>query len=160
MNAKHRRPIRNFLAAFTFVLGLAACSGGASEKAADTAADATAAAAAVPAAPDTARAMSDAEVMDAHLRAMVEAGADSAEAMLPAHRQMVANLIAKYNQDMRAMGMAGDDGWTATIDSLRKDLTRMPELSASELQLLLPGHGERVRRLMKSHRGMMGDMKM
>ena len=76
------------------------------------------------------------------------------------HRQMVANMIAQFNKDMRDMNMPGDNAWNATVDSLRQDLMRMPEMRASELQQFMSAHGPRVTRLMESHRKMMSDMKM
>ena len=149
-------------------LALAACSNGESENAADT----NQAPAAQDA--DTAGTMSGMggmggmggmqggmmEQMQAHMRMMDGAGADSMQAMMPMHRQMVANMIAQFNTDMRGMDMTSNAGWNATVDSLRQDLTRMPEMSASELQELMPAHGARVMRLMESHRSMMADMKM
>lgn len=151
------------------VLILAACSGG---KAGD-AADADQAVAAQ----DTAGAMSGMEAMQdmpgmpgmggsgmlaqmqAHMRMMDGAGADSMLAMLPTHRQLVANMIVEFNRDMRGMNMPSDAAWTATVDSLRQDLTRMPEMSGAELHQFMPAHGARVRRLMESHQGMMGSMR-
>lgn len=98
--------------------------------------------------------------MQTHLRLMDGAGADSLASMLPTHRQMVANMIAQFNKDMRDMNMTGDSVWNATVDSLRQDLSRMPEMRASELQQFMSAHGARVTRLMESHREMMGDMRM
>lgn len=100
------------------------------------------------------------EQMQAHLKSMDGAGADSLQAMLPMHRQVVANMIAQANKDMRDMNMPGDPAWTATVDSLWQDLIRMPELSAAELQQFMPAHGARVTRLMEAHRVMMGGMQM
>jgi hypothetical protein len=105
--------------------------------------------------------MESARMMDEmgpHLRALDGAGADSLRAALPAHRQRVANMIAQMNREMRDMNMAADAAWGATVDSLRQDLTRMPELSPGELAALMPGHRARVERLMASHREMVGRM--
>jgi hypothetical protein len=159
---------RSFVAvAVGLGLGLAACSAADSGNAADSGQ--------ASAAQDTAGAMSGMEgmpgmpgtggsgmmeQMQAHLRMMDGAGPDSIQAMLPTHRQMVANMIAQFNKDMRGMNMPSDTAWTATVDSLRQDLTRMPEMSASELQQFMPAHGARVMRLMESHRTMMGSMRM
>ena len=55
--------------------------------------------------------------------------------------------------------MQADPLWQATVDSLRNDLTRMPDLSARELAALMPEHRTRVMRLMEMHRGMMQGMK-
>lgn len=143
-------------------LALAACSNGESGDAADTSQ--------APAAQDTAGTMSGmggmegmsgmTEQMQAHMRMMDGASGDSIAAMLPMHRQMVANMISTMNREMQGMDMSGDAAWTATIDSLRQDLTRMPEMSAPELGQFMPDHRARVMRLMESHRSMMANMKM
>jgi hypothetical protein len=94
-----------------------------------------------------------------HMRMMDTMSADQMKAMLPMHRQMVANMLSRMNQEMRSMNMQGDRAWTATADSLRQDLLRMPELSGQELKTMMPAHQARVTRLMKMHRDMMGRMK-
>lgn len=98
--------------------------------------------------------------VQAHMQMMRDAGADSLRAMLPMHRQMAANLLAQMNREMREMNMAADPAWTATADSLRQDLTRMPEMGADELRTMMPAHDARLTRLMEMHRAMMGSMKM
>lgn len=98
--------------------------------------------------------------MMSHLQMMDGARADSMQAMLPMHRQMVANMLAQMNREMRDMGMAADAEWNATVDSLRSDLTRMPEMSGQELQAMMPAHRDRMMRLMEMHRTMMSDMDM
>ncbi len=98
--------------------------------------------------------------MQVHMRMMDGLRPDSMMATLPTHRQLVANMIAGFNKDMRDMNMASDNAWTATVDSLRQDLTRMTEMSASELQQFMSAHAVRVARLMESHQAMMKDMKM
>ena len=100
------------------------------------------------------------EEMQAHMRSMQGAGGDSLRAMLPVHRQMAANMIAQMNREMRDMNMAADGGWTATVDSLRQDLIRMPEMGAPELQSFMAAHRARLARLMQMHGAMMGGMKM
>jgi hypothetical protein len=74
---------------------------------------------------------------------------------LPAHRQALANTIAEMNRDVRSMNMAADTAWTATVDSLRQDLTRMPDLGGGALRAMLPAHRARVERLIQSHETMM-----
>jgi PBP1b-binding outer membrane lipoprotein LpoB len=98
--------------------------------------------------------------MMGHMQMMRGAGADSMQAMLPMHRQMVANMLAQMNREMREMNMTTDARWDATVDSLRNDLTRMPEMSGSELQTMMPAHHDRMMRLMEMHRTMMSDMEM
>ncbi len=65
-------------------------------------------------------------------------------------------MLAQMNREMREMDMAGDEAWTATVDSLRQDLTRMPEMSRDEMAATMPGHRARMNRLMEMHRSMMG----
>lgn len=98
--------------------------------------------------------------MQAHMRTMHGASGDSLRSMLPMHRQMAANMIAEFNREMRGMNMSGDAAWNATVDSLRQDLTRMPEMAPAELQSFMPAHDARLTRLMEMHRAMMADMQM
>ena len=103
-------------------------------------------------------ASADTAQMQAHIREMEAASGDSLLSMRDQHRQMVANMLAQMNSEMRDMGMTADPAWTATIDSLRTDLTRMPEMSASEMKAMMPDHHRRVERLMVSHEEMMRQM--
>lgn len=100
------------------------------------------------------------EAMQSHMGMMQSASSDSLQTLLPTHRQMVANMIATFNAEMRGMKMSGDASWLATVDSLRSDLSRAPTMNATELKTFLPGHSERVTHLMQMHRDMMGAMKM
>jgi hypothetical protein len=97
--------------------------------------------------------------MQTHMRMMDTMSADQMKAMLPMHRQMAANMLSRMNQDMRSMNMPGDQAWNATVDSLRQDLTLMPELSGQALKAMMPAHHARMTRLMQMHRDMMGRMK-
>jgi hypothetical protein len=167
MKSVHRTLGHRSLVILVSALSLAACSG--KDTAADANADQTPMAAS-----DTGamsgmsgmqgmQAMGDGSMMQqmqTHMRMMDGAAADSIAFLLPTHRQMVANMIAQFNKDMRDMNMASDNAWNATVDSLRQDLTRMPEMQTSELQQLMSAHRIRVTRLMESHRKMMSDMKM
>lgn len=98
--------------------------------------------------------------MAAHMRMMEAMGGESIQAMLPTHRQMVANMIASMNREMRDMDMPTDEPWDATVDSLRNDLVSMPEMDAAELEALMPAHRRRVMRLIETHREMMVGMGM
>ena len=100
------------------------------------------------------------EAMQQHMQRMMGASADSMQSMMPMHRQMTANMLSTMNREMRDMQMTGDAAWTATMDSIRQDLVRMPEMSPEELRALMPGHRDRVMRLMVMHRSMMANMKM
>lgn len=75
------------------------------------------------------------------------------------HRQMVANTISQMNQEMRAMNMPANAAWSATVDSVRQDLIRMPDMSSRDLAARLPEHHTRVTRLLQMHRDMVAKMK-
>ena len=98
------------------------------------------------------------EEMAAHMQRMEGMPMDSVPVMLPMHRQMVANMLAQMNREMRDMNMPADASWDATVDSLRADLRGMPEMDADELGALLPAHRRRVMRLMEMHDNMMANM--
>jgi hypothetical protein len=110
--------------------------------------------------PSTGGAMAMAEALEAQLKAARGVSADSLGALLPAHRQATANLIAAFGKEMRDMNMAADAAWTATVDSLRNDLRTMPDLDAASLQSLMPRHEARITRLIQMHQAMMKNMKM
>jgi hypothetical protein len=98
--------------------------------------------------------------MAAHMRVMDTASATNVQAMLPMHRQMVANMIAQMNSEMRGMKMTADARWTALMDSVRQDLVRMPEMNAQQLKAFVPAHHDRLTLLMRLHGGMLKGMKM
>ena len=155
-----------YIAAGTAVLALIAC-GGNEREASDT--GATAEAAVPGTAPSTHAGMQGMEgmgdmpmggtamdQMGAHMAAMRGASGDSMMRMLPMHRQMAANMLARFNREMSQMNMPDNPTWRATVDSLRQDLARMPEVTAAEMQRLMPAHHARMTRLMDMHRSMMG----
>lgn len=149
---------------FSIALGVAACKG---EKASDGGGDSAAVAAAA-----GAQGMTGMEgmqgmqgggmmgQMQGHMKMMETTDGDSLKAMLPMHRQMTANMISEMNREMKGMNMTGDAAWTATMDSLRRDLTNLPEMSAAQLRDFMPEHRGRMMRLMEMHQGMMKNMKM
>ena len=98
--------------------------------------------------------------MHAHMQMMSAMSGDSMHAMLSTHRQMMANMIAQMNREMRDMNMQADAAWSATMDSLRSDLATMAAMDPAELQALMPGHHRRAMRLMDMHREMMAGMQM
>ena len=89
---------------------------------------------------------------------MTGATADAARVMLPKHRQLVANMIARMNGEMRDMQMASDAEWSTTVDSLRTDLVRLAELSDAELTAMMPAHLAQANRLSTMHGKMLGAM--
>lgn len=94
--------------------------------------------------------------MQSHMRAMEGMSLDRIEAMIPVHRQMVASMLSSFDDSMRQMNMPTDPAWVALRDSIRQDVTHMPDLSPSQLRTLVPRHHERLNRLMKMHKDMTG----
>ena len=97
--------------------------------------------------------------MQAHMTMMDTMSGNRMKEMLPMHRQMAANMLSRMNSEMRSMNMAASADWTATVDSLRQDLIRMPEMGDQELKAMMADHHARMRRLMQMHRDMMRSMK-
>ncbi len=98
--------------------------------------------------------------MQKQMDAMMKASPEQMKAMLPMHRQMAANMLAQMNTQMRTMNMPANAAWTATVDSVRQDLVRLPEQSAQQLKDAVPAHHARMMRLMQMHDAMMKGMKM
>lgn len=98
--------------------------------------------------------------MQKQMDAMMKASPEQIRTMLPMHRQMAANMLSQMNSEMRTMNMPANAAWTATVDSVRQDLVRLPEQSAQQLKEALPAHHARMMRLMQMHGGMMKGMKM
>lgn len=98
--------------------------------------------------------------MQSHMTMMESANGDSMRAMMPMHRQMAEQMLSRMDRDMKSMNMTADAAWTATMDSVRQDLTRLSDMTAAQLAEFMPAHRRRMARLMESHQGMMGNMKM
>jgi len=94
--------------------------------------------------------------MQTHMRAMEGLSPARIKAMIPMHRQMVANMLSSFDDSMRQMNMPTDAAWIALRDSILQDVTHMPDLSPSQLRTLIPQHHERLNRLMKMHKNMTG----
>lgn len=94
--------------------------------------------------------------VEVHMRMMDTASTATMQAMMPMHHQMADSMISRMDADMRRMNMATDSAWTATVDSLRQDLSRMRAMPASEMMAMMPAHRARMMRLMQMHRTMTG----
>ncbi len=97
--------------------------------------------------------------LEADMRAMTGARGDQLRAMVPRHRQLVTTMIAQMDSNMRAANSGTSAGWVVTRDSVNRDLIRLRDMSAHEIQAMMPGHETRVGRLMEMQRGAMGGMR-
>ena len=94
--------------------------------------------------------------MMAHMQSMQAMHGDSLMQMVPAHRQMLGNMIDQMDREIQAMNKPADPARTALADSLRSDMTRMTQMSAAEMDAFRTAHHDRITRLMEMHRTMMG----
>lgn len=97
--------------------------------------------------------------MQTHMRMMDTMSADQIKAMQPVHRTMATNMLSQMTSDVQSMNMTVDAAWTATVDSVRQDLTRMADMSGPQLKAMMPAHDARLRRLMEMHQNMMKSMR-
>jgi hypothetical protein len=91
--------------------------------------------------------------MRSHLAILEASGGDEMVPLVPEHRQRLESMISQLDDDV---GSRGTEAWNATVDSLRQDLQRMPQMAAPGLETMMDGHAERVRRLMEMHGEMIG----
>jgi hypothetical protein len=68
------------------------------------------------------------------------------------------SMLQQMDEEMRGMNMQPDAQWNATADSVRQDMTRLPDMSAAELQAFMPEHRARMMRLMDLHRSRMSNV--
>ena len=104
-------------------------------------------------------AMMGAPMMDSmhtQMRMMDTMSSDQMRAMLPLHRQMATNMLSRMDQDIRSRNVTATPAWNATVDSLRQDLARMPDMSGPEIRTMMTAHHTRMTRLMQMYRDMMG----
>lgn len=98
--------------------------------------------------------------MQRHMGMMAGIGADSLRSMMPMHREMLGNMLSRFDRDMRQMSMSPDASWNALADSLRQDNARLADMSGTQLSTFMLQHRARVTRMIALHRTMMANMKM
>jgi hypothetical protein len=63
--------------------------------------------------------------MMGHMQRMETMHGDSLMQMMPQHRRMLEDMMARMDAEMRALSVEPDSGWTALADSVRNDLARI-----------------------------------
>lgn len=96
--------------------------------------------------------------LQGHMQMMQTASGEQLKAMLPEHRQLVANTMAQMNREMQGMDMSNNTEWNETVVALRQDLVQLPEMAPEELKGFIPQHQERINKLTEMHRTMMSSM--
>lgn len=71
----------------------------------------------------------------------------AAQGKLPAHEQLVNGMLTNFETKIRAMHVEADPAWLSVIDSVRTDLARLPAMKTDSLATFLPGHLNRVMRI-------------
>jgi hypothetical protein len=66
---------------------------------------------------------------------------------LPAHERLVTDMLDEFESRIRAMHVTADPDWVAVIDSVRTDLRMLPTLDDARTRGFLPGHLQRVMRI-------------
>jgi len=97
-------------------------------------------------------------MMRAHMDSMMRMSPAQMSAMMAAHDRMMSQMMDRMGADMRNMNMSGDAKWNALVDSVKADLAELPGLQGKELSARMKAHGDRVRRLMAMHEGMLKGM--
>ena len=95
--------------------------------------------------------------MRAHTQAMQAASGEEAKALLPAHSELVENMLAEMDREVERGNARSDPAWTAAADSVRGDLTTMSKMRGGALETFLPEHGRRLNRVMDLHRAALID---
>ena len=93
--------------------------------------------------------------MRAHTQAMQAASGEEAKARLPAHSELVENMLTEMGREVERGNARYDPAWSAAADSVRSDLTAMSQMPGGALEHFLPEHGRRLTRLMDLHRAAM-----
>ena len=94
--------------------------------------------------------------MHSQMEAMAAGDSAQMQGMMTQHRQMAANMLAQMNREMQGMNASAE--WNETVEAVRQDLARMPEMTPEEFKTFLPEHRDRMNKLMEMHRSMMGSM--
>jgi hypothetical protein len=97
--------------------------------------------------------------MQAHARMMSKMSPDQMPAMVPAHRQMVTNMLDQMTRDMHDANVKPSAAWTATADSVRQGLGRLPEMTKSQLKDFMPAQCAQVSRLIGMYKETMATAK-
>ncbi len=102
--------------------------------------------------------MSMMPMMRAHMDSMMRMSPEQMSQMMAQHEGMMSQMMDRMGGDMRGMNMGGNAEWTALTDSVKRDLADLPGLEGKELSARTKAHGDRVRRLLTMHEGMMKGM--
>lgn len=148
-------------AAAVLVAVTAACSGSGADRgqgARDSSAQVTPApesSAALAASPSASVTTAEIDSVQSQLDSMVHIAPSHMEAIVSRHVLTGSNMLAGMAADLRRAGVSGDASWTATVDSVRQDLTNMRVLTPKQLVPFLHSHVRLVHRLTAQYTALM-----
>ena len=87
--------------------------------------------------------------MEIELKALDTAKVATIQAQLPEHVSAATRLVNRLDDDMLHMNKADVPEWRTLVDSLRRDLIRLPQLTTSDLPSYMTQHRARLTRLME-----------
>lgn len=93
--------------------------------------------------------------METRLRTMDTMSAAQIDAALPAHRKAAGDMLSRMSADVQGMHMSPNMSWSATTDSIRRDLSHMAGLTGAQMHAAMPAYHARMTRLMNMHGQMM-----
>jgi hypothetical protein len=96
--------------------------------------------------------------MRAHMDSIMRMSPQQMQEMMARHEAMMSQMMDQMGADMRAMKMSSPPEWTALMDSVKQDLSELPNLKGQALSARMRAHGDRVRRLIGAHEEMMKGM--
>jgi hypothetical protein len=94
--------------------------------------------------------------METRLRTMDMMSAAQIAAAFPAHSQAAGAMLSRMNADLQGMPASPNMSWSATNDSIRRDLSHMAGLTGAQMNAAMPAYHAHMTRLMGMHRQMMG----
>lgn len=83
----------------------------------------------------------------ADINKISSASAAEQKRLLPAHISAVTGMLDRFETKVRSMHVKVDRDWVAVIDSVRSDVSKMPDMSTEQLHAFLPEHNRRVMRI-------------
>lgn len=89
--------------------------------------------------------------MRSSLNLMENSEGDELKGMMAKHRQSTEALVSQMETEMRSTGATLSAEWQATAASVRQELGGMTQMSAAQLQAVMPTHASNVRRLIELH---------
>jgi hypothetical protein len=89
--------------------------------------------------------------MRSSLNTMENSEGDDLKGMIAKHRQSTEALLSTMETEMRSTGVTLSAEWQATSASVRQEVAGMTQMSAAQLQAVMPTHASNVRRLIELH---------